>query len=543
MKNKNRRNRIDPPNLSIQDIGSIDEQLAKLNIVKSMTIQQALRSNSVDDIFKAQQYLSLIQKKDPNVAARSMLVNPESYGAEGYKEKSYTLSYDVLRAMARTPIIKAIIKTRVSQVVAFTEPQKDKYSLGFVIRPKNAKKTDSGYKLTKEQERRVAELTEMVLNCGDNANEWHGDDFASFTRKFITDSLELDQATAEIVRNRGGEICELIATDSATFRIADTHNDEKDNRRSNPLQGTEINGYLPYYVQVHQSRIVNEFYPWELMFAIRNPSSSIFSQGYGRSELEDLIENVTAMLNADQYNANFFKVGSNPKGILKVSGNINQGRIDEFKGHWQAQMTGVKNSHKLAIIEADKMDFINTQMANKDMEYAKYQEFLIKVGCAHYLMDPSEIGFPMNGASDGNKGLGGGGDQKEKLEYSKDKGLKPLVTSYQKWLNKSFISKIDPLYEIILEGLDVDSPEKELENDVKAVQNWSTVNEIRRKRGMKDIKGGDIILSPIFLQAQMAMMQGNEESNQYVDDQQQNNDPNPFTKSLEEDIERLFVES
>jgi hypothetical protein len=52
------------------------------------------------------------------------------------------------------------------------------------------------------------------------------------------------------------------------------------------------------------------------------------------------------------------------------------------------------------------------------MEYEKYNEFLIKCGCAVYTIDPSEIGFPMSGNSSGQSGLGGD-STKEKLEYSK----------------------------------------------------------------------------------------------------------------------------
>ena len=521
--------------LSIQNISELDEQMAKLHIAKNQTIQKALTSTSVDDIFKAQKYLQSIEKKDSQTPARSLLFDPSATGADGYKEKSFKLSYEMLRAMARTPIFKAIIKTRISQVMAFVEPQKDKYSPGFVIQPKKAKKTDTGIQISQQQEARIEELTEFILNCGDNPNEWHGDNFASFTRKFMTDSLELDQATAEIIRTRGGEVCEFLATDGATYRIADTNQDESLGNTN--LKGGKVNGYLPYYVQTYMSRIVAEFYPWELIFGIRNPSTSIYSNGYGRSELEDLIEVVTAMLNADQYNANFFKVGSNPKGILRVSGSINQARIDEFKNHWQAQMTGVRNAHKLPIIEGDKMDFINTQVPNKDMEYSKYNEFLIKVGCAHYLMDPSEIGFPMQGAS-GSAGLGGDGGTKEKLEYSKDKGLKPLLTSYQNWINKYILSQKDDQYELVFSGIDVESPDKELENDKTAVTNWSTINEVRRKRGMKDLpEGGDIILNPIFLQSQMATQQGDQDSNDSVDGQQ-----NPFQKSLINDIERIFAD-
>ncbi len=972
---------------TIEDVAHVDEHIAKLQIVKSLAINDALHSTDVDSIYKAQQYLKQIEKKDENVKPQSLLFDPQQFGADGYKTKSFKLSYEMLRAMGNIPIIKAIIETRKEQVCSFMEPQKDKYSQGFVIRPKNAKKTDSGIKLSKEQESRVAELTEFVMNCGDNSNAWHGDNINSFTRKFIHDSLTLDQGVWENVRNRAGELCEFIAVDGATFRIADTHNDEYTGGNTNLKKG-EKNGYLPYYVQVHQGRIIAEFYPWELCFGIRNPSSNIMVNGYGKSELEDLIETVTAMLNADMYNANYFKVGSNPKGILRVNGNVNQGRIEEFKNQWQATMagtrncihpdtliwtkefggqeieniargkeeqdvtiwTGVKwekakifkteekqisvtkvnggleiktspehrfaiindegdfdwkeqkdlklgdhvlinkesysseylltykdqlikedlieilgwmigdgtlqfkewdrlervkkgsillffhydkeldiltkykdvlqsynlnveevtttrtpeqiekakrkykfktvaskhfglricdkdfvrflieklgfqtsadgkivpesifnmsesfrcaflrglfsadgnregqcgarltirndelrkqvrnlllslgirtasceqaktgkyfdkiictpkfltikdnklfadkigfiqvhkqpikeivesksyiprsvivkycklahqkhkeekifseaemgnlrniisydesctynrlinllskakvvypsfwdnyyfekvvsltqtdekifmydvevfddihafvadgvivhNSHKMMIIEADKMDFINTQASNKDMEYSKYQEFLIKIACAIYKIDPSEIGFPMQGASEGNKGLGGEGGIEAKLEYSRDKGLKPLIKQYQSWLNKYVISQKDPNYEIVLEGLDAEDSITELDNDVKAVTNWSTVNEIRRKRGMKDIEGGDIILNPVFLQAQMATMQNQqqEESNQYMDQGEQTEEDqknNPFLKSLQTDIERLFTE-
>ncbi len=543
--------------LSMEDVGAADEQIAKLTIVKSLAVQEALSSGDINNIYKAQKYLQnqsqQIENKGKGAEPRSLLLDPTLMGADAYRNKQFRFSYDVLRAMARTPIVKAIIATRREQVAAFASPQKDKYTPGFVIKPKKAIMTDKGLKLTKEQEKRIDELTQFLLNCGDNPNEWHGDTFDSFTRKFISDSLELDQACAEVIRTKGGEPCEFISVDSATFRLANTYNDEN-NRKNSSLILEEKNGYLPYYVQVWQSRVNAVFYPWELIFGIRNPSSSMAMNGYGRSELEDLVETVTSLLNADQYNANFFKVGSNPKGILKVSGNFNTSRLTEFKEHWSAQMAGVRGAHKLAIIEADKMDFINTQMANKDMEYAQYQEFLIKIACAHYKIDPSEVGFPMNGKAVGDSGMGGDGGIEAKLEFSRDKGLKPLLKSYQSWINKFILDPKDNQYELEFVGLDVESPEKELENDVKAVTNWATVNEIRRKRGMKDLPGMDIILNPIAMQSKMAEMQQEQmnqerdQSTQFMDkidpeDNKKNDDENnPFIKGLTEDIERLFTQ-
>lgn len=513
---------------SINNVADIDEQVTKLLIQKNLELEKAFKSNDVNQIYKAQAYLNQLAESK-TTKAQSILVDPQSFGSAGYKEKSYTISYSMLRSMARTTIVKPIIKTRIDQVLEFMVPQKDKYSKGFVIRPKKYKMGEKGIELTKQQEQKIEAITEFLLNCGDRENKFNNDNLDSFTKKFLWDSLSMDQANFELVRNRGGELVEFLATDAATYRLADHAN-------IGALQKPEKNGHLPKYVQVYQGKIEAEFYPWELCFAMRNPQTDIYVNGYGRSELEDLIENVTSMLNAEKYNSNYFKVGSNPKGILRVTGNVNNNRIEEFRNTWQAQIAGVQNAHKMLIIESEKMDFINTQGSNKDMEYGLYNDFLTKVTCAHYVIDPSEIGFPMNGGSQNSGGLGGNNGMKERLEHSKSKGLYPLLKSYQTWINENIVDYLDEEFEFVFEGIDIRTPEQELEADKTSVTLWETINEVRIRRGKKPIKGGDIILNPIFLQQQMMQQ---EQSNQFMQDEQ--NKDNPFMKALENDIDRIFA--
>lgn len=533
----------------IEIVSSLDDQIAKLEIAKGLTLEKAMKSRDLGEIMKTQSYLKTIEKRDDSLNAKSVLIDPQQYwGAQGYKQKNYNLSYDMLRAMSRTDIVKPVIQTRIEEVIRFCSPQKDKYATGFRIRPKKILVKDGKEELTKAQEKRIEELTEFVLNCGNGSNEWHGDNFHTFTRKFIQDSLALDQGCAEVIADKRGLPAEFIAIDGATARLAATFNDDE-----TEAQGKEkVQGYLPYYVQIYQARIVAEFYPWELMFGIRNPQTSIYSNGYGRSELEDLIETVTAMLNSSQYNANYFKIGSNPKGILRVSGNVNPGRMEEFETTWFAKMTGVKNAHRMPIIESDKMDFISTQSSNKDMEYSKYYEFLIKIVCAHYKMDPAQINFSMVGESGGG-GAFRGGDTEDKLEESKQRGLHPLLDSYANWLNKWIINRLDSEYEFVFEGLNTKSPEEELDSDIKAVQYLETLNEVRRRRGLKDIDGGDQVLNPILAQQkmmdqQMKMGMGQSQPQDYTqeednEEQQEKSEKiSPLVKELQEDFNKLFVE-
>ncbi len=523
----------------------VDAEIARQKAViqKQLYLQKAFSSGNIDEIYKAQNFVKNVETRE-QVDTKSIFFDPQQFSVGGYKDKVTQISYDILRNMARVPIIKAIIGTRTEQILDFCEPQRDKYSTGFVIRPKKRLGDEQKKDLTRSQQKRIEYLTEFVMNCGEAQHRWHGDDLQSFMRKIIPDSLTFDQAIFETVRNRMGDPVEGFACDSSTFRIAETFGRENDPRYKDKL----VNGYLPSYVQVYNSTIQAEFYPWELCFGIRNPQNSIYTNGYGRSELEDLVETVTSMLYASQYNSNYFRVGSNPKGILRVNGNVNANRIEELRNHWQADVAGTRNAHKMLIMEADKMDFIATQQSNKDMEWGKYQEFLIKIACAIYKMDSSEINFSLDGSGESNPMFSGKGNE-EKIKYSKDKGLKPLLKQSQKWINSYWIEPLDPNYELTFTGIDAETPQAELENDIKAVQNWMTVNEVRVKRGMDKIEGGDIILNPIFIQQMQMQMMGNPQSNAAVIDQgnqgEENNNEeennNPFTKSLNEEIEKLLT--
>ena len=433
--------------------------------------------------------------------------------------------------------------------MSFCQPQKNKYSTGFIVEKKSKfSGVKKQVKLSKKEEARIDDIIQFVLNCGNLENTWHADTFDVFIGKIITDSLTLDQGVFECVRNNRGELVEFFACDGATYRVADSYDDDARNRN---IKEVQVKGYTPSHVQVFQSSILAEFYPWELCFGVRNPTTDIRLNGYGRSELEDMIQVVTAILNADSYNSNFFQVGSAPKGILKYSGNINPNTADEFKKQWQAQAAGVANMHKIPMINADKLDFINTHIPNKDMEWSKYQEFLIKICCALYKIDPSEIGFPMQGSSD-SKPLFEGNNE-ARLKYSRDKGLKPLLKRLEFWINKYIISQLDKDYEFRFVGIESDREERDdVELDIAKLGAFETFNEVRARNNLPKIEGGDIIGNPIFANAQqqqqMMAMQGNQQANQNVEEQEDfESEPegpeefnSPFMKALEQELPRIL---
>ena len=500
---KTTKSRKTTPKVDISKrIQQIQEQTQKLELERTLILEKALKSNDPDTLLKANllfnQHYGQQQNSNGYAERKSILIDPFSmYDMLGYKDKPLALSYQTLRNMGKAPIIKSIISTRIEQVASFSEYQDDMQKIGWTIRKKGTK---GGQNL--DEDKQVIEyLINFISKGGVIGDNWSSDNFDDFLRKTVPDALLLDQFTFEIVRNRLNQPVEFFATDGATYRFAEFRNPT-----NTIVYSKEDIQYYPKYVQLIEAQVNAEFYPWELCFGVRNPSTDIRNFGYGRSELEDMIKLVTWMLYGDQYNGRFFSQGAAPKGIIRLQGNVNDARLAEFKQQWQAQIAGVQNAWKTPILEADKMDFINLQMSNQDMQFSKWQEYLVKLSCALYKIDPSEIGFPMSGSS--NSGMFEQ-DRKYKLEYSQEKGLYPLLKFIQRKLNKYIISQLNPEYEFVFTGIDNEDEAKVLEADIKKLGNFMGYKEIRKKWGLPEelTDKNDMIFNGVYYQMKMAEKQ------------------------------------
>lgn len=496
----------------LQSVTRAEEILAAK---KFRLLEKAVKSDSPEDMVMASKVISAVQNKVEK-PTKAFFIDPLQFNANlGYKDKPYALTYETLRRMSKTPVINAIIKTRKNQVADFAEPQEDKYSAGFVVRRKP--KQGVQVEMTAQDKKIAWAITEFLMRGG-NVGQWDADDFDTFIRKITEDSLVYDQMTFEIIRSRRGRVESFVATDGSTFRIADSYyaqdydnpyfdkngaavwNDRKD-------FGKKINGYYPTFVQVYQNQKVSDFYPWELCFGVRNPSTNIHANGYGCSELEEMINIVTSLLYGDEYNRRFFSQGSAPKGLLRIKGVNNEAALQQFKQQWQSMISGVMQAWKTPVVEAD-VDWIDLQKNNRDMEYSAWTEYLIKLACAIYNIDPIEIGWDIS------RGERAGGlneaNQAERLQHSKDKGLYPLLKFIQRKINKYIVEQINPDFEFVFMGLNGMTISEELDLDIKKIQNFQTLNEIREKYDLKPLDDGDIVLNSTYVQSknQAAMQAG-----------------------------------
>lgn len=425
---------------------------------------------------------------------RAMLFDPMAIiGQLEYKERYSPLTYDTLSRMAdRCEVVSAIINTRCAQIGSFCQPSRwKKNSLGFRVRFKDSRREPSA----SEQER-LNVLEEVIYRCGYTDQYRSGErrpNFGEFVRRSLRDSLRFDQMTWEIVPNRLGDPCEWWPIDAATIRIA---------REPISVAQIEDGRDIVKYVQIYNGEVRHQFTFRELAFCVRNQRNDIHQFGYGYSELESLIGVITAILFAEDYNRRFFSSSSMINGVLNLRGvNVSQDMIEAFRRQWNALVQGVAGSHRIPVtMVKDGVDFINLHSNNRDMEYAAWIEFLVKIATAVYLIDPAEVNFDYRGASESAPLFET--SPEAKLKHSRDKGLRNLLNFLEEQINVHIVQKIDPSLYFEFVGIDMKDQQELINMAAAEVQAYKTMDEARREMGLAPLgkeKGGDLILNSVLV--------------------------------------------
>ena len=483
---------------------AIDDATAELvdTLVHEQVVNELAPYISQDILAKANGPQSqLDQRTGMQLTAKGLLHDPfTSMDQLGFRERPTAITYQTLAQMARrTPPVVAIHFTRINQMAAFSVPQVDEHSVGhrIVLR-------DRSQEMTPELERRARELTEWIGRCGNPDLKQKRPRFEKWLRMSTWDSLTYDQLNTEIVCTPDGKPAWWRPLDAATIRISDDLDDSDDT--SDTIQ----------YVQVYDDTIIAEFKESELMFGVRNPRTDIRLAGYGTSELELLVTTVTAMLNGIDYNAKFFSQGSVAKGMINFKGAVPEKELINFRRQWYSMLSGVGNAWRTPIVNSDDVQWVNMHTSNRDMEWSSFIDWLLKVTCAVYQIDPMEIGFQF-GNSGQTSSMGDGG-QEDKLEFSKDKGLVPLARFVSSQIDQHIIEPLDDRFMLEFVGINARTAEQQIELDTKEVESIKTINEKRAERDLDPLPGGDIVLHQVYLQSvQGQQQQGDDDGGPQLD--------------------------
>ena len=441
----------------------------------------------------------------PKNGMRSVYVDELQTIASGeYWDKPSTIGFDQLRDIVeQTPILAAVVSTRIRQVSRFCQISEDG-GMGYEIRH-----IDRKHKLTGPEREASQLLCKFFANCGWEFNprerkRLRRQSFPQFMAAQVRDSLSMDAnpIETEMKRNKSLGMDGFYAIDGSTIRLCAEEGYDGDD---------EI-----YALQVVQGRICTAYTLDQIIYEVRNPRADVRLAGYGFAEPEQMVRVVTGFLNALTYNIKGFDENSIPKGLLTIFGDYGNEDVAAFKRYWNMMVKGINNAWSLPVMVArDKEAGANFQEFGKqfdEMYFSKWMTFLTSIICSIYGMDPTEINF--ESFSSGKSSLSGD-DTAEKLANSKDKGLLPLMSYFEGVFTDYIVSGFDDRFCFRWVGLD-DEDEKWMQESAKLIL---SVDELRAERGYErwsavNTDGPDLGGAPLnpsligpWMQAQQAEQQ------------------------------------
>lgn len=427
-----------------------------------------------------------------------------------YFEKPAPVGFEGLRQMVeQTPILNAVIATRLRQVAQFTQISEDG-GKGFEI-----KHVDLKHKVTPDEEVEMKLLTRFIQNCGWEFNprarkRLGRSSFSQFMQKSMRDSLTMDAAPIEVEmkRDRNLAIDGFYAVDGSTIRLCTEAGYDGDDAVT--------------ALQVIQGRVRTAYTLDSLIYEVRNPRTDVRLSGYGQAEPELLIRCVTGILNAMSYTASSFDNNAIPKGILQLTGDYGKDDLASFRRYWNQMVKGINNAWSLPVLVAKNPDskatFEKFGVDFSDMAFSKYITFLTSLVCAIYGMAPEEINFESFAAQ---KSTLSGSDTEDKLTNSKDLGLHALLAFPEQTITDYIIAEFNPNYCFRWAGLEQKDKAQEWEGKKLIL----SVDELRAERSygpfhMPEI--GGMILNPSLVGPQQAAMQAAQQAAQPQQPQQGN---------------------
>lgn len=344
-----------------------------------------------------------------------------------------------------------------------------------------------------------------------------GNKYRKFMARVTEDLLVLDALSLYKQPTRGGDLFTLLPVDPTTIRIV------VDDTGSLPLPPD------PAYKQVIRGEVKAEFTTDEMIYDMINPRSN---SPYGLAPLESLMIVVSSSLKAGLWNLGYMTEGNIPEGFFGVPKDWTPQMINDFQENWDAIMSGDEAAmSKLRFVPEGSY---TPSRKMTDMAWESFNEWLVKVTCALFDVDPNEIGFKPK------HGLGGKGMAEQANQTSDEKGLEPLAAFFEEIFTEVIQNDLGfTSLAFHFTGLDQDKDAK-LEAEVAEIlirSGQRTINELRTDEGLEadpSPQADQLMITtgtPTFLQSEEEIAQSKQLAQQLAD----NPPPKPDAQPPAED--------
>lgn len=274
-------------------------------------------------------------------------------------------------------------------------------------------------------------------------------------------------------------------------------------RRVTPYTNA-IAGFQPYHPDTvqpfrHDGRVVYRLVNDDGTVEIVDQDDMLHFPGVGFDGLRSLTPIRAALrvpagiaLAADEFAGAFFKNGARPDFALKTEGKLDEAQAKLLRETWAARHGGPSNSHLPAILTGG-LEVQQLTMSAEDAQLLSTRKFQVEDIARIFGVPPHMIGYTEKTTSWGS------GVEQMSIGFVRYT-LSRYLDAIQQEINRKVWPRSLRVYgefnrDALLEG----DAKAQAEYFAKALggpgtQGWMTINEVRRLKNLKPIKGGDDVI-------------------------------------------------
>lgn len=443
-----------------------------------------------------------------------------------FRSKMSRISNKTLKDTSiRDWVVSSIIQARADMTLRFARKQTKNLDYGFKVQKKNF----HGH-LSAEEKEEIANLEDYIYHCGRKDNVPPGEEmlFGEFLKLCTRDALTFGHIAVEKILTRRNSLHRFRPLPAESVYLINPKTNKKiiekeiESARqtykiktaayggNNPEEKQQFNEpdieYFKYVQMSYDNRVLAAFGDEDMVFKLFNPQNFADSMGYCYSPLELAIINITNHLNVENYNANFFTHGYAARGILHLKGTVTQAQMTAFRRQFYNTITGAQNAWRTPIIAGlDEVQWVGLSGSAKEMEYLNYNNHLMRSLCTQFQIDPVELGLDYLISGTG-KASSQQANNEYKINYSRERGLVPILMMFEDMMNCSILPAIDKematKYEFKFTGYDEDTPQVQVAQLQAEMTVHSTMNDLLRAAGKETMRHeiADLPLNQTFWQ-------------------------------------------
>jgi hypothetical protein len=452
-------------------------------------------------------------------------------GTSGYYRLKQGLTPDHIIKRIMGPqgddLVCQILQARSNILSAFGRPRTSRFSTGFEFQP-----LYKSFFLKDEKEKaalqdRIESAKKKLFHCGggDLEEEFERPTLSQFIKLITRDGLGYGRFAVERIyklnpKTAKKELYAFRASDGGTIYKLLPNRKTDQSVRAEALRELQrlkdhrfdVEKYKKdeyKWVQVIDGKPVQAFSESEMIVYNLYPVTNVEYNGYPLTPIDQSLNAITTHINITMHNKLYFQNGRAARGMLVFrSDTIDEGAVQKIRLQFHQSINSVQNAWRMpvfAVGSEDNVEWQSIDIAGRDAEFQYLMDNNARVILSAFQMSPEELPGYAHLARGTNTQSLAEADNEWKLTAARDVGLRPLMSDIQDFLNKHILPEIDAdlakTHQIVLAGLDKDSPEKEstrLAQDMPIHMSYNEVLEHVEKDPVPTEMGGDFPLNPQF---------------------------------------------